>query len=246
MIPRTLLILFFIAIPFAASHAASLPGTAPLTSAFAEKLVMEELQKLGRQDGFDVVVDMPRLPMGNQEKASTEIMLDDLHLDEESGRFSAVLVGTVGAAPRFHLALEGRARPLVSVAVLSRTIRRGERISAHDLDWIELAHDQLPKAGLIDPDHIIGTEARRRLKPGRVLTNSDVAPPRMVRRGQPVRVVYADGDLRMTAIGKARDDGAFGEPVRVLNAESNLQVQGIATGPDEVTVGQSVMPGAGT
>jgi flagella basal body P-ring formation protein FlgA len=59
-------------------------------------------------------------------------------------------------------------------------------------------------------------------------------------------VVYADGELKLTALGTARDDGAFGEPIRVINAESNLQLQGIATGLDEVTVGHSVMPGAGS
>ncbi len=246
MIHKALLIFFLNAMPLAILQAASLPGSEPLTSAFAERLIVEELQKLGRKGGFDVVVDKPRLPMGNQERVSTRIVLDGLRLDESSGRFSAFLVGTVDTTPRFHLALEGRVRSLVSVAVLSRTVRRGERVTAHDLDWIELADDQLPKAALVDPDHIIGTEARRRLKPGRVLTNSDLGPPRLVRRGQAVRVIYADGDLRLTALGKARDDGAFGEPVRVLNAESNLQVLGIATGPDEVTVGHSIMPGTGT
>jgi len=134
---------------------------------------------------------------------------------------------------------------MMSIAVLARPIGRGEQISAEDLDWIDLAPGKLPKGGLTDPDHIIGSEAKRRLGPGRVLTNRDVGPPRLVRRGQPVRIVYAEGDLKLSALGTARDDGAFGEPIRVMNPESDLQVQGIATGPAEVTVGNSVLPGAG-
>lgn len=234
-----------VAVPFSLSHAADLPGTSPLTSAFTEKLVMDELQKYEGNSSFDVVVDSPRLPMGNQEAASTEIVVEGLRFDKATGHFSAILVGTVGMTPRFQLPLEGRVRPLVSVAVLARTVARGEMISAEDLDWIELSPNKLPKASLMDPDYIIGSEARRRLSPGRVLTNRDVGPPRLVRRGQPVRVVYADGDLKLSALGTARDDGAFGEPIRVMNLESNLQLQGIATGPAEVTVGNSVMPGAG-
>lgn len=241
-----LLTLVSMAMSTTVAHTASLPGSAPLTSAFAEKLVVDELRKVDRYNSFDVVVDMPRLPMGNQETASTEIAVESLRLDEASGRFSAVLVGVVGSTPRFHLPLEGRAQPLMSVAVLSRLISRGERISADDLDWIDLAPHKMPKAGLTDPDLIIGSEARRRLSPGRVLTNRDVGPPRLVRRGQPVRVVYADGELKLSALGTARDDGAFGEPIRVVNPGSKLQMHGIATGPAEVTVGSSIMPGAGS
>ncbi|MGI9494352.1 MAG: flagellar basal body P-ring formation chaperone FlgA [Geminicoccaceae bacterium] len=227
------------------SLAASLPGSMPLTSAFTEDLVLDELRKFDNASRFDVIVDSPKLPLGNQETASTEIEIEDLSLDAASGRFSAVLVGRVGATPRFQLPLEGRAQALVSVAVLSRSIGRGEQISADDLDWIELAPSKLQKGSLIDADFIIGSEAKRRLRPGRALTNRDVGPPQLVRRGQPVRIIYADGDLRLSALGTARDDGAFGEPIRVVNPESNLQVQGIATGPAEVTIGGSVMPGAG-
>lgn len=239
------LILLFAAMPTTASLAASLPGSTPLTSAFTEELVMNELQKGGNTTGFAVIVDTPNLPLGNQETAPTEIEIENLSLDRTSGRFSAVLVGTIGMTPRFQLPLEGRAQPLMTIAVLSRPIGRGEQISADDLDWIDIAPSKLPKGGLTDPDHIIGSEAKRRLGPGRVLTNRDVGPPRLVRRGQPVRIVYADGDLKLSALGTARDDGAFGEPIRVVNPESNLQLQGIATGPAEVTVGNSVMPGAG-
>lgn len=245
MMLNFLLLFSCIAIPLASSHAAGLPGKMPLTSTFAEEMVIDELRKFDGGTGLGVVVDTPQLPMGNQEAASTEIVVEDLRFNKATGHFSAVLVGTVGMMPRFQLPLKGRVHSMVNVAVLSRTIGRGEMIAADDLDWIELSPDRLPKATLIDPDHIIGSEARRRLSPGRVLTNRDVGPRRLVRRGQPVRVVYADGGLTLSSLGTARDDGAFGEPIRVMNPDSNLQVQGIATGPSEVTVGNSVMPGAG-
>jgi len=245
MMRSFLVMLALIAMPATIADAANLPGTAPLTSAFTKQLVKEALQEHDSRGAFDVVVDLPRLPMGNQEVAPTEVVVEGFRFDEQTGHFKAMLVGTVGSAPRFHLPLEGRLRPMVSVAVLSRAVARGEHISAEDLDWIETSPNDLSDDALLDPEMIIGTEARRRLGPGRVLTNRDVGPPRLVRRGQPVRVVYADGGLQLTSIGKARDDGAFGEPIRVVNPDSNLQIQGIATGPSEVTVGRSVMPGAG-
>lgn len=245
MIRNILFSLVMIGLPMVASEAANLPGATPLTSSFTEKLVVDALLEEKGQSSVDIVIDTPQLPLGNQERNATTVVLEDLRLDEATGRFSAILVGTVGTTPRFNLPLKGRLQPLVNVAVLGKAVARGDTISAADLDWMELSPDRLPKESLTDPDHIIGTEARRRLSPGRVLTNRDVGPPRLVRRGQPVRVVYADGDLRLSAIGTARDDGAFGEPIRVMNPDSNLQVQGVATGPAEVTVGNSVIPGFG-
>lgn len=238
-------ILFVLVLSGAPALAANLPGATPLTLAFAEKMVTDELRQNGAGEAFDVMVDQPNLPLGNQEAAPTRIVLEGLRHDAASGRFSAVMVGTIDAKPRFHLPLEGWARPLVNVAVLARPIGRGEQIASGDLDWIEVARAKLPEMSLTDPRELIGAEARRRLPPGRVLTSRDIGPPRLVRRGQPVRVVYADNGLKLTALGTARDDGAFGEPVRVVNPESNLQIHGIASGPAEVTVGSAVMPGAG-
>ena len=122
----------------------------------------------------------------------------------------------------------------------------GEIITVADLHWTAVAPDALSTRSLTDEQQLVGAEVRRRLAPGRVLNSRDVGPPRLVLRGKPVRVVYAEQGLTLTARGTARDDGAFGEPVRVINPDSRLEIQGIATGHQEVTVGPAVMPGAGS
>lgn len=221
-----------------------LPGDVPLTSAFAEKLVQDRLIHTAGGDDLKVSISRPRLPLGNQEMRPTKIVIDGLHHDPESGRFSAVMIGTVEGQARFELPMEGRVQLLVDVPVLARTVKRGELISSADLDWTLVSPDALSNLSLTDEQQLIGAEARRRLSPGRVLTSRDVGPPRLVLRGKPVRVVYAERGLTLTALGTARDDGAFGEPVRVINPESKLEIQGVATGHQEVTVGDAVMPGA--
>jgi flagella basal body P-ring formation protein FlgA len=228
------------------AHADELPGDMPLTSAFTEKLVSAELAGLVGSDGYKVTISRPRLPLGNQDARPTTIVIDGLHHDAASGRFSAVMIGTVGDQLRFELPLEGRVQPLVNVPVLARAVQRGDLISGSDLDWTTVMPSALSTVSLTDERQLIGAEARRRLSPGRVLTSQDIGPPRLVLRGKPVRVVYAGEGLVLTALGTARDDGAFGEPVRVINPESRLEIQGIATGHQEVTVGETVMPGAGS
>ena len=223
-----------------------LPGDMPLTSAFAEKLIADQLGGGAGDDAYEVKISHPRLPLGNQEMRPTHIVIDGLRHDPSSGRFSAVMIGTVEGEPRFELPMKGHIQSLVNVPVLARPVRRGDLISAADLDWKAVPPGALANVSLTDEQQLIGAEARRRLSPGRLLTSRDVGPPRLVLRGKPVRVVYADQGLTLTAVGTARDDGAFGEPVRVINPDSRLEVQGIATGHQEVTVGSAVMPGAGS
>ena len=245
MTDRIITAFFFIFVLATPVFADELPGDMPLTSAFAEKLVSEQLRHSARDDGFKVTISRPRLPLGNQDARPTRIMIDGLHHDPATGYFSAVMIGTVGDEPRFELPLEGRIQSLVSVPVLARTLQRGDVISAADLDWRDVPPEALSEINLIDEQQLIGAEARRRLSPGRVLTDRDVGAPRLVLRGKPVRVVYAERGLKLTALGTARDDGAFGEMVRVLNPESRLEIQGVATGHQEVTVSDVAMPNAG-
>lgn len=239
----TVLVFLLAATPAAA---AELPGDMPLTSAFAEKLISDQLAYLAGSEDHKIQISQPRLPLGNQEARSTEIVVDGFRHDPLSGRFSAVLIGTIGNEPRFELPMEGRVQPLVNVPVLRRTLGGGELISAADIDWKMVAPDAIGTIALTDERQLVGAEARRRLSPGRVLTSRDVGPPRLVLRGKPVRIIYADQGLVLTAIGTARDDGAYGEPVRVINPDSRLEIQGVTTGYQEVTVGSMVMPGAGS
>ncbi len=243
---RTLASAFFAALFFVTpAGATELPGDVPLTSAFAEKLITDELASAIGQDGYKIKINKPRLPLGNQEARATKIVVDGLHHDPVSGRFSAVLVGTIGDEPRFELRMQGQVQPLVAVPVLARALANGDLISAADLDWKMVAPEVLSNVTLTDERQLIGTEARRRLTPGRALTNRDVGPPRLVQRGRPVRIVYADQGLTLTAIGTARDDGSYGEPVRVINPDSRIEIQGVTTGHQEVTVGGLTIPGAG-
>ena len=236
---------FFVFVMTVPALADELPGDMPLTSDFAEKLVSDQLQHSTLADGFKVTISQPRLPLGNQEARPTRIVIDGLRHDPASGHFSAVMIGTVGSEPRFELPLEGRVQPLISVPVLTRTLQRGDLISVADLDWQTVRPDVLSKVSLTDEQQLIGAEARRRLSPGRILTSRDVGAPLLVLRGKPVRVIYADRGLKLTALGTARDDGALGESIRVINPDSRLEIQGVATGHQEVTVRSSAMPDAG-
>jgi flagellar basal body P-ring formation protein FlgA len=203
-------------------------------------LVREALRADGAGRDFQIVIDQPALPLGNAATLATEVVLEQFQYDPTAGRFHGALVGTFDRRERFRLPIFGRAHPVIRVPALSRPVAPDELITAEDLTWVEVAPTQVAPASITAPDAIVGSQARRRLRPGRVLTARDLGPPHLVRRGRPVELVYARPGLHVTALGLAQQDGALGDPVRVLNAESRRQLQGVVSGPDEVSLGATV------
>lgn len=245
MTPRIalmLLVLALVALPLSRAQAAVLGPEEPLSARLVHELLEDALDAAGVAAPFELVVDQPRLPLMNQSARATEIAVREPYHDPASGRFYAFLVGTVGDAPRFRLPVRGRVRPMQEVPVPTRVIAQGERIAADDLELRSMRASRLPRASVVDPDRLIGAEARRRLAPGRVLTERDFGTPLLVRRGEPVRLIYTRPGLRLSALGTAQDDGGLGTLVQVRNPDSRRRVQGVVTGPDEVTVGDHVLP----
>jgi flagella basal body P-ring formation protein FlgA len=70
-----------------------------------------------------------------------------------------------------------------------------------------------------------------------VVLADSVEPPKVVRRGELVTMIYATKGMALSARGRALADAAVGEPVTVLNEQSKRIVEGVAVGPDKVEIG---------
>ena len=73
---------------------------------------------------------------------------------------------------------------------------------------------------------VVGLAANRTLLPGRPIPLAAVAPPRRLRAGSAVRMIYRDGGLEITAVGDALQDGFVGESVKLRNEDSGVTVTG--------------------
>ena len=228
------LLLFGLAAP---AGAALLRAGAPLAAPFAETLVRAALQASGAPGEFQIVVDQPALPLGNPATFPTEINLEQFQHDPGGGRCQGALVGTFEGRERFRLPIFGRAQQVRRVPALRRPVAPDEVVTAAGLTWVEVPHAQVPPASITEPAEIVGAQARRRLAARRMLTERDLGPLLLVRRGRPVELIYARPGLYVTALGVAQEDGALGDLVRVTNAESRRPLQGIVSGPDEVAFG---------
>ena len=77
---------------------------------------------------------------------------------------------------------------------------------------------------------------QQNVRAGQVIRSTDLARPQLVKRNEPVLIVYEVPGIVLTARGKAEEVGSLGDTVNVLNVQSKRVIQGVVTGPGQVTV----------
>ncbi|MEE7459072.1 flagella basal body P-ring formation protein FlgA [Methylorubrum populi] len=158
----------------------------------------------------------------------------DVTYDPRTRRVAGLIVlGERQASLRVvGLALETR-----EVAVLTRSIPRGERVSSADLSLERRPRDAVPADMQGAPSLIVGQVAQRPLSAGSVLRSGDVAPPDLVARGDSVAIVFETPGVSLTLRGVANESGRLGASVAVMNAASKKVLQAVVVGPGRVSVG---------
>jgi flagella basal body P-ring formation protein FlgA len=118
----------------------------------------------------------------------------------------------------------------------SRNVSRGEGVVADAIEVadIELAGmlvDRLPTA-----DEIVGSQARRAIRAGEVMTNAALLVPPVVKSGDEVRVSVSTGAIELTSTGRASGSGRVGDLIRVLVPTSRKGLKARITGPGSVEI----------
>lgn len=123
--------------------------------------------------------------------------------------------------------------------VLTSAKQRGDILQADDLDWIEPTSSQRAVTGA--PQYmtdLIGKEMRRTVQANRPLRMADVKRPALIKKGEPVTLVYDAPGIKLTVNGKALADAYKNEPVRVMNLYSKRAIDAVATASGEARVAE--------
>lgn len=137
---------------------------------------------------------------------------------------------SAGLGPSAQPAAQQPAEHGREVAVLTRPIARGEAISIDDVAFMP-ATRATPADAITELDALVGMSARRSLAADRPLRPGDVMVTPLVKRGEPVTLLFQAGSVRITLRGRALEDGGAGETIRVLNSDSERTVEAIVEGP---------------
>jgi flagella basal body P-ring formation protein FlgA len=159
-----------------------------------------------------------------------------VHVEPRSGRFEAVfeIANTANAAPT-RLRFTGTAVDTVEAVVLMRAIDRNEIIKASDVTVERRPRAEVGRDVALNTQ-VIGMQARRQLRLGQALRQSDLAKPDLVQRDQAVTIVYQASGITLTIRGKALESGTQGDVVNVMNLQSKRTFSGTVSGRNQVLV----------
>lgn len=131
---------------------------------------------------------------------------------------------------RSPLAVRLRVAVMDSVPIASRPLIAGATLLDADVAYAERPRWG-PSAQSRTTFPSAGWRVRRAIRAGEVLTAPKVAPPLLVRVGEPVHLVWSRGGVRIIVEGLAVNAAMLGEEVRVRLADRRGKARGIVTGP---------------
>lgn len=174
---------------------------------------------------------------------------DEVVYDRDSRRLTALIsVGSKPGERRSSLRVAGASVEAVEVAVLTRSLARGETVQPGDVVTERRPKNAASSEAQVDGLRIEGRVARRALAAGTAVRSGDLARPELVTRGESVVVVYEVPGLSLTVRGRAADSGALGDSIGILNPQSKRTLQATVVGPGRAAASTllsgSARPGA--
>jgi flagellar basal body P-ring formation protein FlgA len=125
----------------------------------------------------------------------------------------------------------------IPVLVLRRALARRARVAIMDVEPETRRVPGNAAAFLLDTASLQGHRLKRSLPAGTVLTVDMLVPDVIVRRGQQVTLIAANGPVEIRAQGHALTEGAVDDRVRVQNMSSLKVVEGVVESDSVVRVG---------
>ncbi len=211
--------------------------TAPMVRDAIATAVQE---RISAYSNLDVVLDGGDLELDLPTDVENSVTVSAINFDPNSNRFAAILVAPADGPPIIQRNVFGTVYEVAQIPVPKRLISAGEIISAGDLEWEPVHLRRLSGTSLTDAEQLIGRVAKRPLKAGQILRQSDVAVSPVIRKNDLIRLVVTTGQMTLTVQGKALQDAALGQTVRVINVNSNRQLSGTVIDAGTVAIGVNI------
>lgn len=220
---------------FGAADAAVKPDpanfAASVKSAVREKLETE-LSKPGRVlESVDVA--MPE-KLKQEDFESMDVTLQSL---SPSGDRAFVTVSfKKNGKLTSRLNLSAALKISVDTFVAARDLKRGMDITPNDIRTERAPAGPWFEKYAVNLEDLVGKQMDRNIKEGTPIRLDQVSRPKMVNSGDSVTIIAQKGSLKISATGKARQDGELGEWIKVSNVDSSKILTAKVTGPGEVAV----------
>ncbi len=201
-----------------------------------EATIRKALESDGVHGRYDIIFSSgtPEIILPPSMAQSVDVVESSFNPDTDW--FEVELSAPSQENPEIIQRVSGKIERLSEIPVLQDTIRAGMVIGPRDIQMITIPTHQVKHNVFLRQEDLYGLTPRRMIVAGKPIKEQDVEYPRIVERGQNVTIVYKQGSMHLTAVGKALDFGAKGDIIRVVNNQTNRSIDAIVSGDREVTI----------
>jgi len=173
------------------------------------------------------------------EKAKeVKVLINNLKADEDAGRFSCEAQIFADRKPYVTTELVGKFFLLTEVWVPVANVAKGETITDDILQEKLIRKSKLKPFMVTEKDKLLGLEAKKFLKEGKIINDNDVGAKILIKRDDIVMAVYRTDKMQITAKVVAQQDGAYGDRIEVLNMKTRKPLSGVVKDKATVVVEQ--------
>jgi flagella basal body P-ring formation protein FlgA len=198
--------------------------------------ILEALSDYGIGAGMEVQLSNRLMRIHVSGDAAPTLEVEDIIYNARARRFTAILTAPAGDPSASRYRVTGRLYEIQEAPVLVRRKQAGQIIGPEDVKWTKIRTEQLQRNVILEEGGLIGMAARRGLRAGVPVRTTDVRRPVLVPKGSLVTLILDSPNMKLTAQGRAMEDGSDGQAIRITNTQSNTIIQGVVTGANRVTV----------
>jgi len=140
------------------------------------------------------------------------------------GNVTAIVDLYVDGERASSLSVVGKVEVYANVYHASRPLKQNEMLSAADLEVHKINITEAADRFATLPDQAENRRVLRNVGVHQPLELKDLDKPLVLKRGDPVKIVYEEPGLSVTAKGQANADGGVGDTLAVINVSSNKTV----------------------
>ncbi len=201
---------------------------------------MAALQKEFVEQGHDEKLEMEffggQTVFVIQDAEQAKIMISQMKINDEQGTFSANAEIFADGKHYSSTNLTGKFYVLGEAFVPAEEIAKGEEITEDKLELVPMRLNRIKDADITAKEELVGMEAKRSLKPGRLINERDIGPKIIMKKGALVTSIYRSKGLQITAQAIAQEDGAKGELIKVENTKSGKKFRARVVDAETVEV----------
>jgi flagella basal body P-ring formation protein FlgA len=122
------------------------------------------------------------------------------------------------------------------ILIAKESIRQGQNLSAELFEIARREVSSLSDPAVTSVEELSGKSAARQIVAGKALTQSCLQRRELVKRGDMVSIQYAQGGVKITASGEAKESGHLGESIKVKNMASSRIISAVIQDEKTVTI----------